>query len=986
MKRTVFHLIISFLFPKYPLRKLMAPWLTVAFFLSFLPFPGSSQGFFERQSALTFIGTKSSPGAMVIAGKEHLASIVVDENDFPGVLRVARLVQNDLSMVTGRDPVLVTNGIPTAKTVIIAGTIGKSSLIDQLVSTGKLNVDDVSGKWENTLVELVDNPFPGVGQALVIAGSDKRGTIYGLFELSEQAGVSPWYWWADVPVTTSERLFARKGRYNFGEPRVKYRGIFINDEAPALAGWAHEKFGGFNHRFYNHVFELILRLKGNLLWPAMWGRAIYDDDPLSAPLADEYGIVISTSHHEPMMRAHVEWDRYGKGHWNYATNAEVLRDFWRTGIERMGNHESIVTLAMRGDGDEPMSDDRNIELLTRIVTDQRKIIEEVTGQPAENTPQVWALYKEVQDYYDMGMRVPDDVTLLYCDDNWGNIRRVPGEKEKLRKGGSGMYYHFDYVGGPRNYKWLNTNPLPRIWEQMQLCWDHQIDRLWIVNVGDIKPMELPTSFFLDLAWDPTVMTIADMENYTREWAKQQFGTEHSDKIAQLLTGYTRIFGMRKPELVDPNTYSLTHYRDFERITREFNALASLSGDVSRQLDHRYADAYYQLVQYPVEAGSNLYNLYYATARNRMYARQGRSLTNTMADSVSHYFERDAAMNRHFHTQVADGKWNHMMSQTRIGYTYWQQPDKDVIPKTERITLPSGPEPDVYVEGSDGTGPAVLPEMDNLARQEYYVEVFNKGSQPFMVTTTPSHPWLKVSQLSGTIVTQKRIFVSADWKKVPPGVTNASLTHEAAGKSFTVEVPVRNYTAKELRQTGGFIESTGFISFEAEDYTGISEKGPAKWTRIAGLGYGSSGMAALPWHSPEENGESWLEYPVFFHTTGEIKVHVHLAPTLNFTGGDGFEYGITMGNGPMQRVNIHADESMQAWERSVAANVTIGTSIHTVTTPGMNWVRIHILDPGLVFQKVVIDAGGLQRSYLGPEHSTFRYLPGMDRQPLKKKRK
>jgi hypothetical protein len=521
---------------------------------------------------------------------------------------------------------------------------------------------------------------------------------------------------------------------------------------------------------------------------------------------------------------------------------------------------------------------------------------------------------------------------------------------------------------------------------MQLCWDHQIDRMWIVNVGDIKPMELPTSFFLDLAWDPTVMTIADMDNYPREWATQQFGPEHSAEIAHLLTGYTRIFGMRKPELVDPNTYSLTHYRDFERITREFNALASLSGEVSRQLDPRHSDAYYQLVQYPVEAGANLYNLYYATARNRLYARQGRSLTNLLADSVQLYFDKDAAMNRHFHTQVADGKWNHMMSQTRIGYTYWQQPEKDVIPKTESITLPSLPEPDIYVEGSETTGPAVLPEMDNLARQDYYIEVFNKGNEPFGVTVTPSHPWLKVSQPSGTIVTQERIFVSADWKKVPLGVTTASVTIAAAGKSFTVEVPVRNYSVKELRQKGGFIESNGVISFEAEDYTGIRESGASKWTRIPGLGYGSSGMAALPWHSPKENGESWLEYPVFFHTAGEIKVHIHLSPTLNFTGGDGFEYGITVGGSPMQRVNIHTDESMQAWERSVAANVTMGTSVHHVAGPGMTWIRIHTLHPGLVFQKVVIDAGGLQRSYLGPGHSSFQYLPGMDRQPLKKKKK
>src|SRR5690606_39010394 len=265
--------------------------------------------------------------------------------------------------------------------------------------------------------------------------------------------------------------------------------------------WVREKFGGFNHQFYEKVFELILRLKGNFLWPAMWGKSLWDDDSLSAPLADEMGVVLATTHHEPMMRAHVEWQRYGKGPWDYDKNPEVLRQFWREGLERTKGQETVVTLAMRGDGDEAMSADTNIELLERIVKDQREIIAEVTGRPAEETPQVWALYKEVQDYYDKGMRVPEDVTLLFADDNWGNIRRLPDPADK-RPGGYGVYYHFDYVGGPRNYKWLNTTQIESAWQQMRLAWAHGVDRVWIVNVGDIKPMELPISAFLDQAWDP----------------------------------------------------------------------------------------------------------------------------------------------------------------------------------------------------------------------------------------------------------------------------------------------------------------------------------------------------------------------------------------------------------------------------------------------------------------------------------------------------
>ena len=311
---------------------------------------------------------------------------------------------------------------------------------------------------------MVRNPFPGVHQALVITGSDRRGTAYGVFELSRAIGVSPWYWWADVPVKHADALYLPPHNFVSNTPGVKYRGFFINDEAPALSGWVHEKFGNFNHEFYEHVFELLLRLKANYLWPAMWGNAFNDDDKLNPVLASQYGIVMGTSHHEPMLRAQQEWKRFGKGPWDYQKNAPVLDSFWRIGIQHMDSHESVVTVGMRGDGDKPMEEGSNIALLEKIVADQRQILQEVTGKDPATIPQSWALYKEVQDYYDKGMRVPDDVTLLLCDDNWGNVRKLPQAGEKPRGGGYGMYYHFDYVGGPRNYKWLNTNPLPRIWE------------------------------------------------------------------------------------------------------------------------------------------------------------------------------------------------------------------------------------------------------------------------------------------------------------------------------------------------------------------------------------------------------------------------------------------------------------------------------------------------------------------------------------------
>ena len=415
------------------------------------------------------------------------AAIYVDESDFALVKKSAELLRQDIEKVTGRELPIINNLSLVSGSVIIIGSIEKSHVIGELIKQKKIDVKNIKGKWEAFLVQSLqtikaDNksksPLRGAG-GLVIAGSDRRGVAYGVFEFSKQIGVSPWYWWADVPVKKKREIFVKTNVVISDAPKVKYRGTFINDEAPALSGWTKEKFGGFNHLFYKKVFELILRLKGNYLWPAMWGNAFYYDDSFNIRSADEYGIVIGTSHHEPLMRAHEEWKYFGKGRkWNYDSTEAGLKEYWRGGIQRAWN-EKIVSVGMRGDGDEPMTRETATALLERIVKDQRQIIEEVTGKPASETPQLWALYKEVQDYYDKGMRVPDDVTLLLCDDNWGNIRKLPKSNDPPRKGGYGIYYHFDYVGGPRNYKWVNTNPIPRIWEQMHLAYEYGVRQLLI---------------------------------------------------------------------------------------------------------------------------------------------------------------------------------------------------------------------------------------------------------------------------------------------------------------------------------------------------------------------------------------------------------------------------------------------------------------------------------------------------------------------------
>jgi len=607
------------------------------------------------------------------------ATVIFDAQDDELVHIAANLFIDDVERVTGKK-LSHANTISNQKTVIIIGTIGKSACLQQLINNKKLNVKDLATQWDGYHIQVIKNPFKGVKQALVIAGSNKRGAAYGAVELSKQMGVSPWYWWADVPVEKNSAIYVSAGSTIADAPKVKYRGIFINDEAPAFSGWATEKFGGFNHNVYEKVFELLIRLKGNYLWPAMWGRAFNDDDTLNPVLADKWGIVMGTSHHEPMLRAQQEWKRYGKGAWDYTKNDSILRDFWRNGIINMANHESIVTVGMRGDGDEPMTEGTATALLEKIVSDQRNIIKEVTGRDASETPQVWALYKEVQDYYDKGMRVHDDVTLLLCDDNWGNIRKLPKKEDKARKGGYGIYYHFDYVGDPRNYKWINTNNIARVWEQMHLAWEYDARQIWIVNVGDIKPMEFPISFFLDYAWNPEKWQPENLSEYYTTWAGNQFGTKYATEIGDVVRTYGQLAARRKPELTTPETYSLDNYNEAQNVIDTYNNLLEKANTIKAKLPAAYHDAYFQLVLHPVMANANLHNMYYAAALNRKYAAANDVKANLYADKVKELFKKDSLISVAYNKDTSGGKWNHFMDQVHIGYTSWNDPPKDIMPQ------------------------------------------------------------------------------------------------------------------------------------------------------------------------------------------------------------------------------------------------------------------------------------------------------------------
>lgn len=627
----------------------------------------------------------------LLLNANNRVEIYMDTNDCKGVSYAAHALLKDIKSVSGATATLTSDAgfqkkADTARPAILVGTIGHSAAIDQLVKQKRINGNLLKGKREKFIITLID------GQ-LVIAGSDRRGTIYGIYELSQQMGVSPWYDWADVPVEHHDSIFVNKGIYTDGEPAVRYRGIFLNDEAPCLTSWVKNTYGtGYgDHRFYQRVFELVLRLRGNMMWPAMWGWAFYADDAENEKTADEMGVVMSTSHHEPMARNHQEYarNRKGWGPWNYQKNKANLQKFFREGIERMKGTEQIVTIGMRGDGDEAMSEEADTRLMTNIINDQRKIIADVTGKKASETPQVWALYKEVLDYYDKGMKVPDDVTLLLCDDNWGNVRRVPNAQERKHKGGWGLYYHVDYVGAPRNSKMLNVTPVQNPWEQLTLAYENGIDRLWILNVGDLKPMEYPISQFMDMAWNPRKYDVNSITRHTRDWCAQQFGESQADEAARILNLVCKYNGRCTPEMLDKNTYCLEN-GEWQEVVNQY---LQLEADALRQynsLPASYHDAYRQIILFPIELMSNLHQMYFAQAQNHALYKQGNPKANVWADECERLFKRDSLICDYYNHKMAGGKWNGMMTQKHIGYKSWNDDfEKDTCPELFRVTSKDG---------------------------------------------------------------------------------------------------------------------------------------------------------------------------------------------------------------------------------------------------------------------------------------------------------
>lgn len=981
----------------------------------------------------SYVATTPRPGALPLVAHGRAAPIVVSAADHTGVLRVVGDLRDDIERVTGVRPE-TSHEVRANSTPVLVGTIGNSPLIDDLVDRGKLDVRGIAGKWETSLQQVVENPLPGIRRALVIAGSDQRGTIYGAYDVSREIGVSPWYWWDDVPARQSDALYVLPGRHTQGTPAVKYRGFFINDENPALGRWVPTQFGaglapghpgGFNSKFFGRVFETMLRLKANYLWPAVWGRAFAEDDPANHATATAYGVIMGTSHEAPMMRGIEEWNRHavpavrdpegnivtpghdpygGTGEWSFRRNRAAIEAYWNDGVERMKEQgfEGVVTLGMRGNGDVGLPDGDGIELMQEILATERRIL---ADHGMTDVPQVWTLYKEVQRYWDKGLRAPDDVTVVFTDDNWGNMRKLPDPTLPERAGGYGMYYHFDYVGGGRNYKWVDTINIANTWEQLNTTYRYGVDKLWVVNVGDLKNEELPLQFFLDYAWKP--IPLKDVPEWYEGYAAENFGARHAEEIAEVLHTYGVLQARRKPELLnrritsgpgttvtyddEENPYFLENYREMDRVTADWQRLAREVDRIGRKLPESYQDAYYQLVGYATKATANLYALRRAEFTNIRYAAQGRAATNDLADETDRLFDIDQAMSDYYNTELAGGKWKNFQTQPKIGYgdiarygpnAPWQQPElnnealpDEVFPAVQRIQVPSAADMGVAIDGSDqwwpaSPSPAVLPTFSRFQSQPaQYLEVFNRGATAFDYRVTSAKPWVSVSRSRGTVDKEVRLEVTVDWRRAPKGTTRVPLTVTGAGRSVVVEAVVENPV---WRPEKGYVEANGYVSMPADGTSRVV----GDWLRIPDIGRDGDGMQPYPVTAPRRAPDGpRLEYTVNLTTTGPVTVWVYLSPRNNVHYTDGLTYAVSLDGQPPQRVNVTtatgADDTAmnKQWERNTSDNVNRTATTHVVDRPGAHVLKLWTVDPTVVVQKVVVDTGGLAPSYLGPPHST-----------------
>lgn len=959
-------------------RVLLAKCLMIIVQLLSTQYAAKAQG---TTDAKITASAQASSGAFPLVNNQAAAVIYIDQTDAAVVNIAANALKDDIKLVTGSSAEVNTTGKLSSSFCVLIGTLGKSEMIDQLVLNKKIKSAGVAGKWETFSISIVDNPLPGVKQALVIAGSDPRGTAFGVFELSKLIGVSPWYWWADVQPALKKEIFIRGGMVS-NPPDVKYRGIFLNDEDWGLQPWAAKTLepetGDIGPKTYARIFELLLRLKANLIWPAMHPstKAFYHY-PGNEKAAADYSIVIGSSHAEPMLRNNVsEWTK-DMGAFNYLSNKSAVHQYWEDRVKESKNNDAVYTVGMRGVHDSGMEGVKSVKeaipLLEGIIQDQRKLLQKYINPDPKAVPQVFTVYKEVLDIYDGGIKLPDDITLVWPDDNYGYIQRLNNDKENVRAGGSGVYYHASYWGRPHDYLWLSTTHPGLIREEMMKAYQTKSDRLWVLNVGDLKPSEYNIQLFLDMAYDTKPFEESSYtKSHLQHWVSGIFGAENSAKIADVLWQYYQLAFDRKPEFMgwsqtEPTTktnytaYNHFYYGDeAQRRIDQYEELTAAVKTLQPQMKAKDADAFYQLVYYPVVGASLMNKKFLYRDKAMWYSKQNRASAADYASLSKQAYNDIIKETQYYNTVLSGGKWKEIMSMTPRNLPVYQVPDLPETTIDQTGIWSIAPEGFVRADSSlvKGTG-FVLPGFNRSNDKRYFVDVFMSAAEA-LNWTAETEPWIKLSQSSGKLEPQlgkreQRIWVSIDWTKA--NQKNGQITFTANGTKRRVRVDINT--------------EDSYLDIQATAFSRKVDQGLERWSVLKDLGHKGQSLMASPLvgvqipdlkAAASLQNKAYVEYD--FNTTAAThpEIAVYTLPTHPLNNNYRMRYALAVDGAAYQVLDFKTQGRSEEWKHNVLSNSAEKKLKLDRLNPGKHTLRIYMIDPGVILDRIIIDFGGLKSGY------------------------
>lgn len=954
--------------------------------------------------------SQNSSGSNVfsLVGKKDKACVYYDAQDFEVVKTTAGLFANDVKEVSGQILGVATTKEAPQKNCIIVGTLGHNEWIDQMIAKKKLDVEPLKDRWESYLVQLVRNPLPGVDKALVIVGSDRRGAAYGLLSVSRTIGVSPWYWWADAPIVKKDQLHLKVDKYISKEPTVKYRGIFINDEDWGLYRWSKRNFekevGNFGPRTYAKVCELLLRLQANYLCPAMHDASMaFHRIPENRVVADRFAIIMGSSHCEPLLfNTASEWKRDKMGEWDYINNKKGVDSVLNARVKECAPFENVYTLALRGLHDRAMNASNDMgdrkDMLQEALMAQRQMLIDAIGKPGEEIPQAFTPYKEVLDVYDEGLELPDDVTIIWPDDNYGYMKRLSSPKEQKRSGRSGVYYHSSYLGKPHDHLWMNTISPTLMYEELRKAYDATADRIWLLNAGDIKSCEFAVDYFLTMAFDIDSFNFERAANYRTEWLCGMLGDQYRNEYQDVVNSFYKLAFARKPEFMgwgyqwttdkhgrERNTdtdFSLTNYREVDNRLSEYRRIGSTVEKILNSMsDEKQKACFYQTLYYPVKGCELLNRMILDGQRNRWYSIQQRASTKELEKSAKACYDSLEVITNGYNSLLG-GKWDHVMTMKQgFAAAYFELPKLRDVELAPTASLGVMAEGEAVLKGLQSFHS--LPCFNTYLRQSYYVDVFNKGATPLKWKAAVTNDWILVSKKSGETATEERIEVSIDWAKVPAGeriLGTLDITSDR-GEKESVYISVFNPTSPSLAEMDTlFVENNGYVSIDAASFHRKVENDAIKMIMIPNLGCENTavqlGNPIAPAQRTAGRNTPRLEYDFYTFEQGSVDVYTYVLPTFPISKDRGYagheatnvetKYGVCIDEGPVMTPSTSSFEYAQIWYESVLKNCRINKTTLHIDKPGKHTVKIICGDAGTVLQKVVLDFGGMKRSYMGPQ--------------------